>query len=172
MKAADPKYCTGRIMAIKYFTDLEKKEHRCLKKSTCTVFILHFAPSLRFTVSLQSSFYTQSAFYPWSEVCSLQIAVCVLHWRIHQIDRTWIVASLQLLCSVWKSATGLQNRCRELQRAFKGCTALLHPASTKWSCCLASKMLLNSCNLAVQLFWSDFFGAVQRCKFRTGPSTW
>ena len=47
------------------------KEHKCLKK--CTVFILHFAPSLRFTLSLQSAFYTQSAVYPWS-------AVCVLHW--------------------------------------------------------------------------------------------
>ena len=45
-----------------YFTDLEKKEHKCLKKST--VFILHFAPSLRFTLSLQSDFYTQSAVLP------------------------------------------------------------------------------------------------------------
>ena len=121
MKAADPKYCRGRIMAIKkgvnhsnnkercsagnlydllwkycksryadlscsdvhwnfwricnalrlgsevwpipasYFTNLEKKEHKCLKKST--VFILHFVPSLRFTLSLQSAFYSQSAFY-------------------------------------------------------------------------------------------------------------
>ena len=39
-----------------------------------------FYPSLRFTLSLQSAFYTQSAFYPWSSVCSLQSAVCVLHW--------------------------------------------------------------------------------------------
>ena len=37
-----------------------------------TVFILHFAPSLRFTLNLQSAFYTLSAFYPWSAVCSLQ----------------------------------------------------------------------------------------------------
>ena len=44
-----------------------------------TVFILHFAPSLRFTLNLQSAFYTLSAFYPWSAVCSLQSAVCVLH---------------------------------------------------------------------------------------------
>ena len=29
-----------------------------------------FYPSLRFTLSLQSAFYTQSAFYPWSAVCS------------------------------------------------------------------------------------------------------
>ena len=28
-----------------------------------------FYPSLRFTLSLQSAFYTQSAFYPWSAVC-------------------------------------------------------------------------------------------------------
>ena len=38
-----------------------------------TVFILHFAPSLRFTLSLQSSFYTLSAFDPL--VRSLQSAV-------------------------------------------------------------------------------------------------
>ena len=41
-----------------------------------------FYPSLRFTLSLQSAFYTQSAFYPWSTVCSLQSAVCVLHWPL------------------------------------------------------------------------------------------
>ena len=39
-----------------------------------TVFILHFAPRLRFTLSLQSAFYTLSAFYPWSALCSLQSA--------------------------------------------------------------------------------------------------
>ena len=33
-----------------------------------------FYPSLRFTLSLQSAFYTQSAFYPWCAVCSLQSA--------------------------------------------------------------------------------------------------
>ena len=37
------------------------------KKST--VFILHFAPSLRFTLSLQS------AFHPRSAVCSLRITL-------------------------------------------------------------------------------------------------
>ena len=39
-----------------------------------TVFILHFAPSLCVTLSLQSAFYTLSAFYPWSAVCSPQSA--------------------------------------------------------------------------------------------------
>ena len=38
-----------------------------------------FYPGLRFTLSLQSACYTQSAFYPWSAVCSQQSAVCVLH---------------------------------------------------------------------------------------------
>ena len=33
-----------------------------------------FYPGLRFTLSLQSAFYTQSAFYPWSAVCSPQSA--------------------------------------------------------------------------------------------------
>ena len=31
---------------------------------------------LRFTLSLQSAFHTQSAVYPWSAVCSLKSAVC------------------------------------------------------------------------------------------------
>ena len=64
-----------KLIPASYFTDSKKKEHKCLKKST--VFILHFAPSLRFTLSLHSAFYTQSAFYPWS-------AVCVLHWPLSQ----------------------------------------------------------------------------------------
>ena len=138
MKAADPKYCTGRIMAIKKgvnhsnnkercsagnlddllwkycesrYTDLscsdvhwnfwrmcnalrpggevcnrygvaylKKKEHKCLK-------------------SLQSILIP---FYPWSAVCSLQSAVCVLHWPI----KNWTLnqnkrlyqASLILFC--------------------------------------------------------------------------
>ena len=41
-----------------------------------------FYPSLCFTLTLQSAFYTLSAFYPWSAVCSLQSAVCVLHWPL------------------------------------------------------------------------------------------
>ena len=39
------------------------------------VFILHFAPSLRFTLSQQSAFHTQSAFYPWSAVCSVRFTL-------------------------------------------------------------------------------------------------
>ena len=54
-----------------------------LNPSTTTVYARPaFYPSLRFTLSLQSAFYTQCAFYPWSAVCSLQSAVCVLHWPI------------------------------------------------------------------------------------------
>ena len=44
-----------------------------------------FYPSPRFTLSLQSAFYTQSAFYPWSAVGSPQSAVCVLHWLLPNI---------------------------------------------------------------------------------------
>ena len=36
----------------------------------------------RSTFSTVPAFYSQSAFYPWSAVCSLQSAVCVLHWPI------------------------------------------------------------------------------------------
>ena len=45
-----------------------------LNPSTTVVYARSaFYPSLRFTLSMQSANYTQSAFYPWS-------AVCVLHW--------------------------------------------------------------------------------------------
>ena len=37
-----------------------------------------FYPSLRFTLSLQSAFYTQSAFYPWSAVRSLRFELTEL----------------------------------------------------------------------------------------------
>ena len=58
-----------------------------LNPSTSTVYARSaFYPSLRFTLSLQSAFYTQSAFYPWSAVCSLQSAVCVLHWPVFAVS--------------------------------------------------------------------------------------
>ena len=54
-----------------------------LNPSTTTVYAWSaFYPSLLFTLSLQSAFYTQSVFYPWSAVCNLQSAVCVLHWPV------------------------------------------------------------------------------------------
>ena len=54
------------------------------KKST--VFILHIAPNLLFALSLQSACYTQSAFYPWSAVCSPQSSFYT--------DRLQIIVSL------------------------------------------------------------------------------
>ena len=52
-----------------------------LNPSTTTVYARSaFYPSLHFTISLQSAFYTQSVFYPWSAVCSSQSAVFPLHW--------------------------------------------------------------------------------------------
>ena len=53
-----------------------------------------FFPSLRFTLSLQSAFYTQSAFYPWSAVSSPQSAVCVLHWLLPNIYLICFTATL------------------------------------------------------------------------------
>ena len=41
-----------------------------------------FYPSLYFTLSLESAFYTQSAFCPWSAVCSLQTAVRSLRFTL------------------------------------------------------------------------------------------
>ena len=61
------------------------------KKST--VFILHFTPAcvLLSVCSLQSAFYTQSAFYPWSAVCSPQFAFytdplfCLLNYNNREL---------------------------------------------------------------------------------------
>ena len=55
--------CSLKLLAnmqpASHFTDLEKKEHKCLKRST--VCILHFAPSLHFTLSLHFTPGPQSA---------------------------------------------------------------------------------------------------------------
>ena len=48
----------------------------CIDPSTTTVYARsEFYPGLRFTLSLQSAFYTQSALYPWSAVCSLRFTL-------------------------------------------------------------------------------------------------
>ena len=76
------------VQSLDDYDEADEEEQRRLSSAiskrnyenpSATVFILHFAPSLRFTLSLQSAFYTQSAVYPGSAVCSLQSAVCVLH---------------------------------------------------------------------------------------------
>ena len=54
-----------------------------LNPSTTTVYAWSaFYPSLRFTLSLQPAFYTQSAFYPWSAVSSPQSAVRSLRFTL------------------------------------------------------------------------------------------
>ena len=54
-----------------------------LKPSTSTVYARSaFYPSLHSTLSLQSAFYTQSAFHLWSAVCSPQSAVRSPHWPV------------------------------------------------------------------------------------------
>ena len=47
-----------------------------LHETTTTVYArFAFYPSLRFTLSLQPAFYTQSAIYPWSAVCVFILTV-------------------------------------------------------------------------------------------------
>lgn len=77
------------------------------------------------------------------------------------------VALLQLFRSIWKSANVLQNCWRELQRLHQRFCSTLQ---LELSCCLASKMLLNSCNLAVQLFWSDFVALYSAASFVRGEA--
>ena len=79
-----------KLMPASYFTYLEKKEHKCLKCLQSSSCILHPACILLSVCSLQSAFYTQSAFYPWSTVCSLQSAVCVLHWPLETHPYDWL----------------------------------------------------------------------------------
>ena len=70
-----------------------------LNPSTTTVYAWSaFYPSLRFTLSLQSAFYTQSAFYPWSAVCIPQSAVCVLRWPISHTKSLIIFSTV--VCNV------------------------------------------------------------------------
>ena len=67
-----------------------------LNTSTTTVYAWSaFYPSLRFTLILQSAFYTQSAFYPWSAVCSPQSAFYTDRYRIWQGERTYLFCNLR-----------------------------------------------------------------------------
>ena len=75
-----------------------------LNPSTTTVYARSaFYPSLHFTLSLQSAFYTQSAVYPWSAVCSPQSTFytdrfCILsngldyplEKKCHPFERLWL----------------------------------------------------------------------------------
>ena len=67
-----------------------------LNTSTTTVYAWSaFYPSLRFTLILQSAFYTQSAFYPWSAVCSPQSAFYTDRYRIWHGERTYLFCNLR-----------------------------------------------------------------------------
>ena len=81
------------------------------------------------------------------------------------------LALLQLFCRTsWSHSAALQQpcsfrmgqqlRCKTAAESFKeplkAAQRFCIPLQLEWSCCLASKRLLNSCNLAVQLFWNDF----------------
>ena len=54
---------------------------------------------------------------------------------------------------------------KQLPRASKAAQRFCIPLQVELSCYLASKMLLNSCNLAVQLFWRDFVALYSAASF-------
>ena len=59
-----------------------------LNPSATTVYARSaFYPNLHFTLSLQSAFYTLSAFYPWSAVCSLRFPLTVKNTSLK--DKKW-----------------------------------------------------------------------------------
>ena len=58
-----------------------------------------------------------------------------------------------------------------LPRASKAAQRFCIPLQLELSCYLASKMLLNSCNLAVQQFWSDFVALYSAASFVRGETS-
>ena len=94
-------------------------------------------------------------------------AIHVIGAQEGQIDRSWIVA-LQY-CSYFAAFESRQLRCKTAAESFKepskAAQRFCIPLQLEWSCCLASKRLLNSCNLAVQLFWSDFVALYSAASF-------
>ena len=82
----------------------------------------------------------------------------------------------QLNCSVTAVTSQLlkDGNCaaKPLPRASKGAQCFCIPLQLELSCHLASKTLLNSCNLVVQLFWSDFVALYSAASFVRGCSLW
>ena len=74
----------------------------------------------------------------------------------YQIERSWIVALLQLMAATLQLLKVGNCAAKLLPRASEAAQHFCIPLQLELSCCLASKMLLNSFNLAVPLFWSDF----------------
>ena len=75
----------------------------------------------------------------------------------------------QLNCSVTAATSQLLKvgncAAKPLPRASKAAQRFCIPLQLELSCCFASKMLLNSCNLAVQLFCSDFVALYSAASF-------
>ena len=83
----------------------------------------------------------------------------------------------QLNCSVTAATSQLLKvgncTAKPLPRASKAAQHFCIPLQLELSCCLASKMLLNSCNLAVQLFGSDFVALYSAASFvRNSPAVY
>ena len=76
---------------------------------------------------------------------------------------------LQLNCSF--PAATLQHlkvsngAAKLLPRASNAAQPFCIPLQLELSCCLASKVLLSSCNWAVKLFWSDFVALSSTASF-------
>ena len=94
--------------------------------------------------------YSQSFFVIKAVICGKAFLA------IHVISRTLLSDRAQLNCSVTAATSQLLKvgncAAKLLPRASKAAQRFCIPLQLELSCCLASKMLLNSCNLAVQLF--------------------
>ena len=77
-------------------------ECRCCQESV-PLNVFAFYPSVHFTLSLQFAFYTQSAFYPWSAVCSLQSAFYT--------DRFTNISTLQLITIIKTAMKWFWEKC-------------------------------------------------------------
>ena len=121
------------------------------------VLILHFAPSLRFTLSPQSAFYTQCAFYPWSAVCSPQSAFYTERFLNSQnVQTSNISVDLQ---AIDKSLQDLKNA--SYQSAYSKQKCSLHTEFEKFLASLPnSKTILPASPTDINCFlaWKDLHG--------------
>ena len=115
------------------------------------VLILHFTPSLRFTLSLQS------AFYPWSAVCSPQSAFYTDHFLNSQnVQTSNISVDLQ---AIDNSLQDLKNA--SYQSAYSKQKCSLHTEFEKFLASLPnSKTILPASPTDINCFlaWKDLHG--------------
>ena len=120
-------------------------------KSLQSILILHF------TLSLQSAFYTQSAFYPWSTVCSLQSAVCSPQSSFYTDRLICMNAWNRLICMV-KTIGPQAAFYADRNNASSYCLPLCRVLYTVFSFFGIGEFALRQIVDLKILYWSGSFG--------------